>query len=208
MFGRRRAVTSVDLPTRPGGIGSLERVTVTVLSPNEVVSPLSGMRAALFLVRFTVHVSPGDPRSRSAGASVDHVLGEGAALLLSDEQLGDEVRLDLGDGRGQVTVPPDKRVVTFQGADGIGGTMVERMPPRWSHLLRRGQTRGGTIYAQELSLSQGDQVQLTARIERVGEQVDAVGETSYRQSSGTSGALFLARADLGPVSIVEQLPSF
>ena len=103
------------------------------------------------------------------------MLGEGASLLLSDEQLGDEVRLDLGDGRGHVTVPPEKRVLTFQGVDGIGGTMIERMPPRWEHLLKHRLARGGTIYAQELSLSQGDQVQLTARIERVGDQVDAVG---------------------------------
>ncbi len=174
--------------------GQLEDALAIVDSPNDVVSPFSGLRAAAFQLRFVARVLV---ENRYQEGSTERI------VTLREEALGGDLLLTLSPGV-QLRVPAADRQLSFPGIE-APGLIIERMPPGWERVLAHPLARRSPVSVVELPLVRGDEVRVTARVERDTDVGDGAG--SYREAGGGSANL-VARADLGPVRIEQRLPSF
>lgn len=198
-FGRRKIATRLGA-VGAGDAGPVE-VLVSVVSPNVVTSPISGLQSALLQVELLERIALaqghgqafGGAFGRDGGAYDEFVslglvlLGE--ILVLRDAH-GDEISVVTGRARFESATPRN------------GGTPIDRVPAELVPLLRRASGRGIVCY-REFLLVEGDKVRLKAVVE----PSQVVVTSGYRSGATVR---YLARDDLAPVVLEEvlELPDF
>jgi hypothetical protein len=180
--------------TRLAGIRGPESVSVhgSVATPNEITSPLSGIRAALFSWRFFVRWS--NDNRVLGDRDVFARSGERHDLLFSCVHGGDLV---ISTKDGDVLVPRERLSIRVSGIARAGIPIEGPLPPEAAHVLAMPDAKRGVLVYQELPLGSGDAVRLRARVEAV-----SYGGGAYR-NGGDVVAPYRARPDLQP-SIVED----
>jgi hypothetical protein len=178
LFGDR-SLARIDRPTRVNIEGH-------VISDNDAVGLMTGMRGAVVEVQFTArYMRPGRTR-HEADQEVFEVIG----TFLTDAPL--RVRCEGGD----VLVPTRGMTIRFPGDD--HGVPVDRpVPPELAKVLGSADAIGRMVYYRELALSRGDKVRLDATI-APSTEVEADG---YR---GTTSRGFVARPDLSPICVEDR----
>lgn len=192
-FGKKKANRLAS--SAPSGAPTEVRVEVTVASPNDVTSELTGLRAALFLVTLVER----RPIYRESGAgSADEVAD--AYVELGSVMWGDTLLLRDDDGT-EVTVVARRAFVGFA-TPHHGGTPLARVPPELAPMMSRASGRGVLCF-RENPIRQGDRYRLTAAVEAV----PAVVSSGYRSGAGLR---FIARDDVSPVKLEEifEVPDF
>ena len=197
-FGRKKVAARLAAASGGGGAGR-EPVSVSVLttivSPGSVVSPLTGMHAAMILVEVLERIPLIPSGQADQGDSVSDVFNLLGVVVLGDvvtlrDDDGDEINVVVG--RAQLAPQLPRR----------GGTPVTRVPPEIVPILGRATGRGVVCY-RELTLGQGEKVRLKAVVE----PSQSVVMSGYR--SGTR-VTYVARDDLAPVVLEEvfEAPSW
>lgn len=164
-------------------------VLTTIVSADSVVSPMSGLRAALVDIEILERIrrSPGAARGSIEETDTDtfELLGTfvcGDVLTLRDED-DDEITIVARRAR----IDPQ---LSFR-----KGTPLTRVPPELAPLLSRATGRGVICY-RELLLREGDKLRLKAVIE----PSQSVVSNGYRSATRSS---FVARDDLALVVLEE-----
>lgn len=162
-------LAGVNAPTRV-------RLRGEIASQNDRESPVTEMRAALFLYglgqRYTVS-NHRDRRETVVTQSLGHSLDRGDLLLKFDE--------------GHVVCPADvPLVVSFEG-DGFMSLPSFRgdLPPGIAHLMAQHE-RGEVIYAEQ-TLRQGDAIELFAWVEPAKLPDLPMAPSGYRDVSSSNG---------------------
>lgn len=164
-------------------------VLTTVVSPDTIMSPISGVRAAVIDIEILERIPASSNDSRESDTDVYELLGTfvfGDLVTLRDEG-GDEISIVVGRARIDPQLPRH------------GGHPLSRVPPEVVPLLARASGRGVVCY-RELTLEDGDKVRLKATIE----PSHTVVSSGYR--SGTKSS-YVARDDLAPVVLEEVFDS-
>ncbi len=187
-FGRKKVAD------RLGAVAVGEPMAVDVLtsvvSPNAVVSPVSGMRSALLQVELVERL-PEEQRQNGAfsggeGAVFDRFVSLGVALfLVLRDRDGDEISVVAGRARLDAA------------ASRNGGTPLATVPAELVGFLRRATGRGVICY-RELPLLEGDKVRLRAVVE----PSQTVVTSGYRSGSKVR---YLVRDDLAVVILEETV---
>ncbi len=173
----QKTLEGVRAPTRV-------RVEASVLSPNSVVSPLTGYAAALIAWRFYAHFT-----DRSGQSPVERY------KLLYACARGEDLHLSTLDG--SVLVPAQGRSIV-PASPGRGVPLDGPLPPEAAQLAH--WSAPGLIFYDELLLRTDDAVRLRAVVAPCGGE-----RGSAYQSSGAHPCDFEALPHLGPV-VVEDLP--
>jgi hypothetical protein len=160
------------------------RIDARLLSPNSLVSPLSGTSAALIAWRFLAHYTDHAGRTPVERYQLLCVCARGEDLLLATPQ-------------GTVLVPAQGLEIR-PAITGRGVPLDVPLPPEAAHLMQRSTL--GPIFYDELLLRNGDPVRLRATVAPCGGERGS----AYR-SSGAGRSDFEALPRLGPV-VVEDLP--
>lgn len=164
-------------------------VVTTVVSPNEVTSPLSGLEAAFVQVEVLERVPPS--YSRDADRP-----NNDAYVLLGSVIFGDLVKLELEGGVAGVELlsrRAELRVVSERAAV----MPMERAIPELVALLSRAK-RGGVLCQREHLILSGERLRLRAVVERVSRVVASGDRSDVVQQ-------LVVRDDLAPVVLDEVL---
>jgi hypothetical protein len=184
---RRLAAASASAapgePARPVEVS----VLATVVSPGAVVSPLTGVRAAVVRLELLERL----PAARGAPADLERyeslgVLVLGDLVTLRDDD-GDEISLVARRATIQPAAPP-------QGAPELGKVPAEMVP-----MLARARGQGVLCY-RELALLTNDRVLMTAVIEASSSSSVAAYRAGPRKN-------YVARDDLAAVVLDEVVSS-
>jgi hypothetical protein len=176
--------------TRPRRV----RIWVRVTTPNSIVSPLTGARAAAFVWRFMVHQSEDDdPLARHR--LIDGPLNPSSErfIRIADETWGNGLVLD--SKWGSIEVPKTSLDLRVANMKDQGPFLDRPLPPELVNVRQRLDESRLPAHYLEIAISHGDTLQLTACVERVRRSVDA-----YRDASGSECA-YRVRADLGQVRL-------
>lgn len=180
-------LAAASAPPAPGEPREPVRVSLraTILSPSSIVSPFTGMRAAVLhvelLERFTTERGAGDGPMVSEMDRSLGILVVGDVVTLRDDD-GDEINVVARRARVDPLLP--RR----------GGTPLTRVPPEVVPMLQRASGRGVVCY-RELLLRQGKAVRLKAIVEPA---------RTIGHGSG-SRITYVARDDLECVTLEELL---
>lgn len=168
---------------------ALVNVEVRVVSPNDVTSPVTGMRAAAFVVELVSRRFEGSETFASK-----HAVFEAVASLV----VGDRVELAAAaptPDAPEIVAMLRRMQLTFR-TECTGGHPLTTAPPELVPLLGK-VPFGGTACFREHAVVQGDRMRLCAVVER---SMITVPSASYR--SGTRSVL-VVRDDLGPAALEE-----
>lgn len=174
---RRDRLTFVSGPTAVS-------VVARVASPSTAESPMTGMRAALIEIaageRVIIHDRSDDSQPREVFRELGSTILAGRVLLETPD--------------GLIEVPVAGLKLRFPGTQNLAVMNIDRpLPPSIAHVVER--LRDGAGCYRELSLSQGDLVELRAVVApRPSEPGDPPGEA----------VPWIARPDLGPVVLVDR----
>jgi hypothetical protein len=160
------------------------RVDGTVLSPNAVVSPITGYTAAVIGWRFYTQFTDTSGQMNKVRCKLLFACARGEGLVLATPH-------------GTVLVPAAGREIRPT-HPGPGVPLEVPLPPEAAELAT--WSAPGLIYCDELLLRNGDAVRLRATVAPTG----AEHGSAYRSSSGER-CDFEALPRLGPV-VVEDLP--
>lgn len=197
LFARKKVANRLGAVTTAGAPLAVDVLT-TVVSPNAVRSPVSGLVSALLQIELVERV-PLDQGQAVAfeggdGAGSDAFVSLGTALfgdivILRDAD-GDEISVVSGRARFDAATPRN------------GGTPLATVPAELVGFLRRATGRGVVCY-REFPLLEGDKVRLKATVE----PSQSVVSSGYR--SGTK-VRYVARDDLALVILEEifETPSW
>jgi hypothetical protein len=177
--------------SRLAAAGGSEPVAVatlaTIVSPANVVSPFTGMRAAIVVIELVERL----PVTREQGGGSD--AQSDVYESLGSVVLGDLATLRDPDG-DELTVVVNRARITPARREG-GATPLSRAPAEVVPLLQRATGRGVVCY-RELILGTGESVLLKAVVE----PSRSVVASGYRSGTRTT---YVARDDLGPVLLDE-----
>ncbi len=180
-------------------IPGLVTLDAVVVSSNDVVSPLTGMRANAFRWTFSVrhldHKAPGSLSFTSGTAPTPVVHTRLGVRTLS----GDMV-LEARGGDTRILVPSTAMVDLEFPVAGFGVALDRPLPPELASVLRSRESERGVVFYEELALTEGATVRLTAVLEPEMSEV-----TTYRGGMPGPGS-FQVAPTRGPVRIVEELP--
>lgn len=163
-----------------------------VVSPNELESPFSGFRAALWELAL---VSRHELQDRNGEGVADTFRLLGAVLF------GDEIRIRAESDGSVVRVPVARLSVAFTSAPPRGIPLSKAPPPQLAHLMYAAY--GGMTCFRERAFSHGDKV----RFQGVVAPAPTVEAQGYRS---TVSHELVGRADLGQLYLEEifEAPSF
>lgn len=181
LFGRRKPLSALRRPERAVA-------TCVVTSPDDLTSPLTGIRAAAFHVALFERYRM--DRGDRSNHGVEHLEPLGAVIF------GQTIQLVSDDEGLLVEVPLEGARITFRGAD-RNVQPLERAPVELAPLAARAQGHGLVCFC-ESAIGQGNRFRLRATLE----PRSGTGRDDYR--SAPSAAL-VARPDLGPVEMEEIL---
>lgn len=183
----------------PGG--TEVSVVTSIVSPNLVVSPFTGIRAALIYLEVLERVSNMNEGFSAATLVSSETSDRDAFFLLGSIVIGDLLTLRDEDGDEITVVARRSRIVPA--LPRTTGTPIEQAPAEIVPLMTRGSGRGTLCY-HELPLSEGDKVKVTAWVEPSRTVVSA----GYRSGSRVS---YVAREDRDELVVLEEIfevPSF
>jgi hypothetical protein len=160
------------------------RVEARVASPNRIVSPISGLAAAVIGWRFYAHFMEQTGRNEVERYALLWNGGRGEDLVLETPE-------------GTVLVPAEGRLLQ-PAVEGRGVSLDVPLPPEAAHLMR--EPNRGAIFYDELLLRTGDRVRLRATV-----APSAKDSGSAYRASGERRCDFEALPRLGPV-VVEDRP--
>jgi hypothetical protein len=204
LFGKWLRSTSLKQIQGPTPVA----LEASVVSPNEVVSPMTGLRVAALKWSFFVRSA----REEFDERPEDHPLVRVFKSLIdprNDSASADDIYTPVGDGRlgDLLMLEADGKLIQielknaelrFPGAREQGTLVDGSLPPAFAHLLKHPALRRGPLVYRELALSHGDPVILIATVERSAR--DGVGP--YRS---TTQADFSARGDLETAVIEDRM---
>jgi len=170
-------------------------VVTTVLSPDAVLGPVSGLAAAFVQVEVLERLpetSPGQLRS-------ERVLSQGAYVSLGAVIFGDLVtlQLDLEGGAATIDLVARRAELHLLSAHERDATPVDHALPELVPLLSRAK-QGGLLCQREHLVRSGARLRLRAVVERAGRAV------ASRHPSALAERL-IVRDDLAPVRLDEVL---
>jgi hypothetical protein len=165
----------------------LVETLTTIVSPANVVSPVSGMRACIVVIELVERVPL--RQEYGAGDEIERDVYESLGFVV----LGDVATLRDPDGDEITVVTRRARITPSQHAR--GGTPVSRVPAELVPFLSRATGRGVVCY-RELTLGMGEKVLLKAVVEPTASVVPS----GYRSGTRTT---YVARDDLAPVVLEE-----
>lgn len=156
-------------------------VEVRVVSPNAVTSPVTGMRAAAFVVEVV-------SRREGSDALLSNVptLEPVASLVV-----GDQIELAPEAGEVAIVAMLRRMKLVFE-TDAAGGRSLTSAPPELVPLLAK-VPFGGTAAFRERALAHGDRVRLRAVVERAAIVVPG----------SETRVVLVVRDDLGPAVLEE-----
>jgi hypothetical protein len=160
------------------------RVDARVLSPNTLVSPITGHTAALIFWRFYTHYTDYDRQTPAERHQPIGACGRGADL-------------HLGTPHGTVLVPALGR--TIRPAVAGGGLPLEVSPPPEATFLA--QSFRGLVFYDELLLRNGEPVRLRAFVAPSSNKQGS----AYRSGGGDGSSDFEVIPHLGPVVVEDVL---
>lgn len=158
--------------------------TIEATNERQVVSPVSGVRAALFRIEIVERFADGE-----MGELPDRYVTVGSIVL------GDILTLRPKGQEAAICVAIRRAMFSFA-VPLNGGVPLSRVPAELVGIVRRASGRG-SLCVREYPLSHGDEVRLRALVE----PVQSVVASGYRSGTVTG---FVARDDLAPVLIDER----
>ncbi len=188
LFRSKKASAKLAHLTAPAQVA----FDAVVVSSNELESPFSGFRAALWELALVSRHELQD-RNGEGVADTFHLLG---AVLY-----GDELRLRAESDGSMVRVPVARLSVAFTSAPPRGIPLTKAPPRELAHLMQA--AHGGVTCFRERALSHGDKV----RFQGVVAPAPTVEAQGYRS---TASHELVGRADLGQLYVEEifEAPSF
>ncbi len=180
-FGRRdvaRSLAEVEAGDPPTEV----EVLVVVVSPNRVVSPVTGVKAALLHIEVVEDVTEEEARYRAIRPK------PGACASLGEALFGDLVTCR--DEQGvELSFVARRARFRFSDAPRVSAPMAA-IPPELVPLL--GNPRGGTLTYREHAVREGDSLRIQAFVEPTRNAMTL----GYRSAPRLA---FVARDDLAPV---------
>ncbi len=196
-FAEKELPDRLAAASEPGASGDSRgtevSVLMTIVSPSAAVSPFTGMRAAIIYLELLSRV-PNEPKDHLSGIQLDPTAYD-QFVLLGSMVIGDLVTLRDPDGDEITIVTRRARIVPA--LPRRTGRPIERVPAEVVPLLAK--SRGGEVVCyNELMLSEGDQLKLTAWVEPSRSVVNA----GYRSATRVT---YVARDDRDELVLLEEI---
>jgi hypothetical protein len=186
LFGHRR-LRGLTEPTRV-------KVFARVASPNDVVSPMSGLYAAAFSWKLSARMPRGP--GWYGGAASDQEIYELVGRGVFGAELALNVEDPEHDGAITLAVPLSRAHMLLRGWHAPGAPLDHPLPEELAHSVKLSPS--GLLYFLELPLMHGERV----RLEATAGPLDAgAARGPYRSTNKTEYRVF---ADLGPIVIEES----
>jgi hypothetical protein len=178
-FAKEKVRSRLDARTHLDGPTEVS-LLATVLSPNAITSPISGVTAALFQLELVERLPPADSHAFAHSREVADVYA-----FLGSTVVGELLVLETDDG-AQITIAARRARLAF--ATGYDrATPLTNPPPELIPHLRNASGRG-VICFREQTIRAGDRFRLEAFVE----SVPTVGAEGYRSTAAVS---FVVRTD-------------
>jgi hypothetical protein len=180
-FFRRKTLASLSEP---------EEMTLAgrVASASTATSPVSGLRAVLF--RISVGEKYTERQGEHDGADREVVVFDEIDSVL----VGDTFLIETEEGL--VEVPTENLTVRIPGIDAASALPVDRrLPAELKEVVAAHRFTRGLAAYQEIALTEGDAVRLTAVI---------APKQGRPAATGGRPARWVARPDLGPVTLYDE----
>jgi hypothetical protein len=158
-----------------------------IASSNTLVSPLSGMRAAMFHLTVVTRRAVNESDNQRGAIQMHEV---GSVIL------GQEVELVADADGTRVRVRAAGLVVRPYGSLSTALMLEHAAPPELAHLVASAQSSEGVVCVRETSLSHDDPVLLKGHVAQEGAVVSA----GYRSDAGV---VWVTRPEAGPVTLDE-----